>query len=133
MPTYIGDYTYKNFTVRCESKLEVAALKVLIDDFKIISISRCDFSLPYTDTEGIERRYYPDFVASDGNLSYLIEVKEIEKQCKRLDKYAKNLSIKEKLFYDYCEKNNLTPLSVPADKALRRKPLPHDHRDRRHA
>ena len=115
MNSFIGDYTYKGITVRCESKLEIASVKILIDEYNITEISRPTFSIPYTDKDGISRLYYPDFLASDGNITYLIEVKEPKKQCKRLTNYSKNLDEKKKSFNEYCSKNNLTPLWMSRD------------------
>ena len=115
MNSFIGDYTYKGITVRCESKLEIASVKILIDEYNITEISRPTFSIPYTDKDGINRLYYPDFLASDGNIKYLIEVKEPKKQCKRLTNYSKNLDEKKKSFNEYCSKNNLTPLWMSRD------------------
>ena len=115
MNTFIGDYAYKGITVRCESKLEIASVKILIDEYNITEISRPTFSIPYTDKDGINRLYYPDFLASDGNITYLIEVKEPKKQCKRLTNYSKNLDEKKKVLNEYCSKNNLTPLWMSRD------------------
>lgn len=115
MNTFIGDYTYKGITVRCESKLEIASVKILIDEYNVTEISRPTFYIPYTDKDGVNRLYYPDFLASDGNITYLIEVKETKKQCKRLTYYSNNLEEKKKAFYNYCSKNNLSPLWMSRD------------------
>lgn len=115
MNTFIGDYAYKGITVRCESKLEIASVKILIDEYNITEISRPTFSIPYTDKDGINRLYYPDFLASNGEVTYLIEVKEPKKQCKKLTNYSKNLDEKKKAFYNYCSKNNLSPLWMSKD------------------
>ena len=115
MNTFVGDYTYKGITVRCESKLEIASVKILIDEYNIAEISRPTFAIPYTDKDGVNRLYYPDFLASDGNITYLIEVKEPKSQCKRLTNYSKNLDEKKKSFYEYCSKNNLSPLWMSRD------------------
>ena len=105
----------KEITVRCESKLEIASVKILIDEYNITEISRPTFAIPYTDKDGVNRLYHPDFLASDGNNNYLIEVKETKKQCKRLTYYSNNLDEKKEAFYNYCSKNNLLPLWMARD------------------
>lgn len=109
LSTFVGDYTYKDLTVRCESKLEVAALKVLIDDLKMKNVERPDFSIPYIDKNGIERNYHPDFITSDGDKRYLVEVKDESKKNKRKG-YFNNLDIKKEIFYEYCKNNDLIPI-----------------------
>lgn len=109
LSTFIGNYTYKNLTVRCESKLEVAALKVLIDEHNMTNVERPDFFIPYIDKNGIERNYYPDFISSDGDKKYLIEVKDESKKNKKKG-YFNNIDIKKEVFYDYCKNNNLIPI-----------------------
>jgi hypothetical protein len=115
MNTFIGDYTYKGITIRCESKLEIAAIKILIDEYSVSEISRPTFAIPYTDKDGMNRLYHPDFLASNGEVTYLIEVKEPKSQCKRLTNYSKNLDEKKEAFYEYCSKNNLYPLWMSRD------------------
>lgn len=115
MNTFVGDYTYKGITVRCESKLEISSIKILIDEYNVTEISRPNFAIPYTDKNGVNRLYYPDYLASDGSITYLIEVKETKKQCKRLTYYSKNLDEKKEAFYKYCSENNLSPLWMSRD------------------
>ena len=111
--TKVGRYRYKNFTINCDSKLEVAAFKLIVDEYKPKSIKRCDFYIPYIDEENVSRNYFPDFIFENTNGKYIVEVKcAVKKKNTTLPKYTKNLKEKEKCLEKYANENNMTSLWV---------------------
>lgn len=111
--TKVGSYTYKNFTIDCDSKLEVAAFKLVIDEYKPKSIKRCDFYIPYIDEENISRNYFPDFIFENTNGKYIVEVKSVvKKKNTSFPKYTKNLKEKHETLEKYAAENNMTSLWV---------------------
>ena len=73
--TMVGNYEYNGFKIRCDSKLEVATFKMIVDDYKPLNIKRCDFYIPYIDKDGIKRNYFPDFIFENDNGKYIVEIK----------------------------------------------------------
>ena len=111
--TKVGHYRYKNFTINCDSKLEVAAFKLIVDEYEPKSIKRCDFYIPYIDEENVSRNYFPDFIFENNNGKYIVEVKSIiKKKNTTFPKYAKNLKEKEKCLEKYANENNMNALWI---------------------
>lgn len=111
--TKVGSYAYKNFTVNCDSKLEVAAFKLIVDEYKPRLIKRCDFYIPYIDEENISRNYFPDFIFENNDGKYIVEVKcVIKKKNTTFPKYSKNLKEKQETLKKYAAENNMTALWV---------------------
>lgn len=111
--TKVGRYRYKKFTINCDSKLEVAAFKLIVDEYKPKSFKRCNFYIPYIDEENISRNYFPDFIFENNNGKYIVEVKSVvKKKNTSFPKYAKNLKEKEKCLEKYAAENNMTSLWV---------------------
>lgn len=111
--TQVGNYEYNGFKIRCDSKLEVAAFKMIVDDYKPLDIKRCDFYIPYIDEDGIKRNYFPDFIFENDNGKYIVEIKcAVKKKNTTFTKYAKNLEEKEKCLEKYANENNMISLWI---------------------
>ena len=66
--------------VACDNNFEVAFARFLDNSHDVARFSKLPpqfgFSIPYSDTRGNLRHYYPDFVVEDsGGISYLVETK----------------------------------------------------------
>lgn len=111
--TKVGNYKYKKFTLSCDSKLEVAAFKLIVEEYKPKSIKRCDFYIPYIGEDGIKRNYFPDFIFENDNGKYLVEVKSvIKKKNISFPTYAKNIKEKQETLKKYAAENNMTSLWI---------------------
>jgi len=69
--------------VACDSNFEVTFARFLDNASDVRRFGKLPlqfgFSIPYTDTRGNLRHYYPDFVVVDDNgVSYLVETKGLE-------------------------------------------------------
>lgn len=115
--TGVGVYQYKNFAINCDSKLEVAAFKMLIDTYNPSSFKRCDFYLSYIAEDNIERKYQPDFIFEADNKRYIVEVKSVVKRRNTsYPRYGKNIPEKQKCLDEYGKNNNMIPLWVDMEK-----------------
>ena len=115
--TRVGEYHYKNFAVNCDSKLEVAAFKMLVDIYNPTSFTRCNFYLTYIGEDNITRRYNPDFIFEADGKRYIVEVKSVVKHRNTsYPKYGKNLTEKQKCLDEYGKNNNVIPLWVDMEK-----------------
>ena len=111
--TMVGNYEYNGFKIRCDSKLEVAAFKMIVDNYKPLNIKRCDFYIPYIDKDGIKRNYFPDFIFENDNGKYIVEIKcATKKKNTTFTKYTKSLKEKEKCLEKYANENNMTSLWI---------------------
>ena len=111
--TKVGNYKYKKFTLSCDSKLEVAAFKLIVEEYKPKSIKRCDFYIPYIGEDGIKRNYFPDFIFENNSGKYIVEVKSIVKKKNiAFPSYIKNLKEKQETLKKYATENNMTSLWV---------------------
>lgn len=111
--TNVGNYEYNGFKIKCDSKLEVAAFKMIVDDYKPLDIKRCDFYIPYIDEDGIKRNYFPDFIFENDKGKYIVEIKcVVKKKNTTFTKYTKSLEEKEKCLEKYANQNDMNALWV---------------------
>ena len=68
-------YEFKGCNIICDSKVEYSCLNWFEKNHSVVSIKRCDFSIPYKDMDGIERRYIPDFRIETENGIFITECK----------------------------------------------------------
>lgn len=101
-------YHFKDKNIRCDSKLEHNCLFYLEKHFNVIDIERCNFSIPYIDFEGNDRKYIPDFIVNIDNDIYVVECKYDKVNYILNEKwkhYVENSSIKKNSLEEFCKAN----------------------------
>lgn len=61
--------------IRCDSSWEKLFVQFCNSTNEIIKVERANFSIPYTDSKGSRRNYFPDFLITIDNKVLLIEIK----------------------------------------------------------
>ena len=104
-----SNYVFNNKTIRCDSKLEHSCLSYLEEHYNVLDIERCNFSIAYTDFEGNERKYIPDFYVVTDTDIFIVECK-YEKVNYILNEkwkhYVENSEIKKRVLAKYCDTNS---------------------------
>ena len=116
------EYLYKDKLIKCDSKVEYSCLDYFENEFNVMDIDRCNFSLPF-EFENRERRYIPDFkIKTTNGEIYIVECKTIisNNDLQRKWKYYYDtIDIKRETLINYCDKNGYTPFFY--NKELNRK------------
>jgi hypothetical protein len=104
-------FQYNGKIVRTDSLLEVACLQYLCDTYSPQTISRCSLRLKYTDYEGHDRVYNPDFTFTIGDTKYIVECKSTQhsgsKENTHWNRYTENTKLKRKCLETYCDDNDI--------------------------
>lgn len=103
----VPSFTYKHTTIDCDSKLEAAAVKYLIDVMNASSIDRCTSIVNYKDPEGKSRRFLPDFFVRIEDKSYIVEVKQVYRKASSVNLYNRFFSEKQDALRNFCTEKHL--------------------------
>ena len=101
-------FLFKGEEIRCDSLLEKSCLTYYTETQDVISIRRCNFSIPF-EYEGHIARYIPDFLINTVTNSYIVECKSwIGKNLnEKWRKYLEKSPLKEKALKQYAIENQL--------------------------
>lgn len=94
-------FAYSGFDDYCDSKMEEAAIIYLFDALQASFIERFHSILNFKDTNGVNRRFNPDFICKINGEVFIVEVKS---KWAINHSYSKNLSLKQKAIKDFCDK-----------------------------
>lgn len=98
-------FSYKEFSIECDSKLEEAAVIYIVDNFKCSSLSRFVNLINYR--EGNKHRTFnPDFWAILSNTPTIIEVKMKWKENSQ-NHYGRTIPLKKEALQDFCSNRGL--------------------------
>ena len=105
------EFHYNGNVVKTDSLLEIACLQWLVETYQPESISRAKLKLPYTDFEGIDRTYNPDFTFILDDKRYIVECKSTQhsrsKENTHWRRYTENAKIKKVCLEGYCRDNGI--------------------------
>lgn len=108
-------FTHEGITIDCDSKLETAGVKYLVDVMGATSIERCRSILNYKDPEGNTHRFLPDFYARIGDERYIVEVKQVWKKSAKINKYNRYFDEKRNALKDFAAAKGLKSLWLDFD------------------
>jgi hypothetical protein len=102
-------YPFKDKMIRCDSKLEYCAVKYIDENFNVLLLERCNFSIPYKDFLGCNRKFIPDFFIKTDKSIIIMECK-YEKINYQLNEkwthYLENIPLKRTALQEYCDNNH---------------------------
>jgi hypothetical protein len=104
-------YSFKDKIIRCDSKTEYSCLNYFENNFNVLDIKRCNFTIPYI-INGKNRKYLPDFIIETEDNIYIIECKaffkitEEIKNSKSWSMYYDSIIPKKEVLEKYCLENN---------------------------
>jgi hypothetical protein len=102
-------YTFKGSDIRCDLKLEYACLEFMTKHFDVLTITRCDITIPYV-FNGNKHNYIPDFIVRTSEQDIIIECK-YNRAGKYLNKkwgsYIERAKNKKKALVQYAQENML--------------------------
>jgi len=105
------DFIFNQSTIKCDSILEYSSLEYFTSKLDIISIERCDFSIPYV-YEDKNYKYIPDFIFNTKSDGYILECKGVvgKKLNEKWRNYLEKAKIKKVELEKYAKLHNLTPI-----------------------
>ena len=97
-----GIFEYKGTKIHCDSKLEKAALVLLIDEFGADSVERFENILNFYD-DGFARKWNPDFFVKKNGENYIVEVKMPPRENSNSE-YFSMIPLKKKALVEFCQR-----------------------------
>lgn len=102
-------YKFNNKSLRCDSKIEYACLNYFLSHYKVLDISRCDFSIEYN-MKGKIRRFLPDFkITVFPNNIFIVEAKStmgMKSTNEKWHMYNETQPYKKEALIKFCKENN---------------------------
>lgn len=102
-------YSFKNKTIKCESKIEYACLDYFEKNYKVLNIKRSRVIIEYI-FNGKIRHYNPDFEIETDITNFIVECKTIIKNNflnNKWKSYNEISKIKKQILEEYAKKNSI--------------------------